>query len=81
MLTLTTTTGTREDVWRAFRRTHEARLRERYHWVLLLLDGKSCPEMAQWLDREEDTSRRWVHAFNQGGLRGLEREGMPGRPA
>jgi transposase len=44
------------------------------------MDGKSCPETAQWLYREEDTIRSWVHAFNQDGLQGLERECIPGRP-
>jgi transposase len=80
MLTITNTTVTRDEVWRAFRRTHDARLRERYHCMLLLIDGQSCPEMAQWWYRE-DTIRSWVHAFNQGGLQGLEREAIPGRPA
>ena len=81
MVTISNTTVLREDVWRAFRQTHDARLRERYHGILLLIDGKSCPEIAQWLYREEDTIRSWVHAFNQGGLQGLEREFIPGRPA
>jgi transposase len=81
MLTITHTTVTREHVWTAFRRPHEARLRERYHGILLLMDGKNCSEVAQWLYREEDTIRSWVHAFNQGGLQGLERELIPGRPA
>jgi transposase len=81
MMTMINTTVPREEVWRAFRQTHDARRRERYHCILLLFDGKSCPEIARWLYREEDTIRRWVHAFNQGGLQGLEREGIPGRPA
>jgi transposase len=81
MLTITNTTVTRDEVWRAFRRTHDARRRERYHWMLLLSDGRSCPEIAQWLYREEDTIRSWVHAFTQGGLQGLERDVSPGRPA
>jgi transposase len=81
MVTIRNTRVPREDVWRAFRQAHEARLRERYHGILLLIDGKSCREVAQWLYREEDTMRSWVHAFNQGGLQGLERESIPGRPA
>jgi transposase len=81
MVTISTTTIPREDVWRAFRQTHEARRRERYRCILLLCDGKSCPEMALWLYREEDTMRSWGHACNQGGLQGLERESIPGRPA
>jgi transposase len=80
MLTITNPTVTREHVWTAFRRTHDARLRERYHSILLLMDGKSCPEIAQWLYRDEETVRAWLHAFNEVGLRGLERAPIPGRP-
>jgi transposase len=81
MVTISHTTVPREDVGRAFRQTHDARLRERCHGILLLIDGQSCPEIAPWLYREEDTLRSWVHACTQGGLQGLERECMPGRPA
>ena len=81
MLSLTHTTVTREQVWTAFRRTHDVRLRERYHAILLLMDGKSCSEIAQWLYRDEDTIRTWVDAFNEAGLPGLERAPIPGRPA
>jgi transposase len=81
MLTITKTTVTRDEDWRAFRRTPDARLRERYQCLLLLIDGKSCPQINQWLSREEDTIRSWVHAFNQGGLQGLERAAIPRRPA
>jgi transposase len=81
MVTMINTTVPREEVWRAVRQTHDARLRQRYHCILLLLDGKSCPEMAPWLYREEDSIRSWVHAFNQEGPPGLAREFSPGRPA
>jgi hypothetical protein len=56
-LTITNTAVTREHVWTAFRRTHEARRRERYHSMLLLTDGRSGPEIAQWLYRDEETMR------------------------
>jgi transposase len=81
MLTMTNTSVTREHVWTAFRRTPDVRLRERYHAILLLMDGKSCPEVARWLYRDEETIRAWVHALNEAGLRGLERATIPGRPA
>jgi hypothetical protein len=73
MLTITNTTVTREHVWTAFRRTHEVRRRERYHSTLLLMDGKSGPEVAPWWSRDEDTVRGWGQAFNQGGSRGWRR--------
>jgi transposase len=80
MLTITNLRVTREQVWAAFRRTHNVRLRERYHCILLLLEGKSCPEIAPWLYRDEETIRAWVHAFNEAGLPGLEHAPIPGRP-
>ena len=81
MLTITNSTVTREHVWAAFRHTSDVRLHERYHAILLLMDGKSCPEVAQWLYRDEETRRTWVHALHEAGLRGLERATIPGRPA
>jgi hypothetical protein len=44
MLTITISTVMREQVWVAFRQTAGIRLRERDHAILLLMDGKSCPE-------------------------------------
>jgi hypothetical protein len=49
MWSVTNPTVTREEVWRAFRRVPDVRLRERYQWMLLLMDGKSCPEVAPWV--------------------------------
>ena len=49
MLTITNTAVTPEQVWTAFRQTPDVRLRERYHTILLLMDGQSCPAVAQWL--------------------------------
>src|SRR5262245_26747023 len=72
---------TREHVWLAFRQAPHIRLRKRCHGMVLAMEGTSCPEMAPWLDRDEDTSRGGGHACNEGGLQGLEREGIPGRPA
>jgi transposase len=65
----------------AFPQAHHVRLRARYHGMLLLMDGKSCAEMAPWLSRDEDTMRGWGHAFRQSGPQGLERAPIPGRPA
>ena len=80
MLTITNTTVTREAVWPAFRETSDVRWRERYHAILWLLDGKTCPEIGQWLYCDEDTIRSWVHAVNEAGLSGLDRAPTPGRP-
>jgi len=39
----------RDEVRRAYRHTHDVRLRERYYCILLLMDGHRCPDIAQWL--------------------------------
>lgn len=52
MLTFTHTTVTREQVRMAFRRTYDSRLHERYHGLLLQIDGRSCPDIAQGLEHE-----------------------------
>jgi transposase len=80
-LAITNATATWEQVWAAFRRTHDVRLRERYHSILLLMDGNSCDEIAQWVYRDEKTIRPWVHTLPEAGLAGLERAPIPGRPA
>ena len=80
MLTIMNSTVTREHVWVAFRHTADGRLRERYHAIVRLMDGRSCPEVAPWLYRAEETIRAWGHARNEAGLRGLERATIPGRP-
>ena len=80
MVTTTKTTITRDEVWRAFRRTPEVRLRERSHGILRLMGGRSCPERAQWLYRDADTVRDGGQAFNDEGLQGREREPIPGHP-
>jgi DDE superfamily endonuclease len=58
MLTITNTTVTREQVWAAFRHTPAGRPRERYHTILLLMDGKNCLEVAQWLYRVDEATGR-----------------------
>ena len=81
MLKITHAEVTRPNVWEAFRRCQDVRLRERYHAVLLLLDGHTCPDIAQWLYHDEDTIRIWIHAVNEQGLEGLKRAPIPGRPS
>jgi transposase len=81
MAEIANTAVSRDEVWHAFRRAHDARLRERDHCILLLLDGKTCPEIAQLWYRDEETIRARIHAFNEAGLHGLERAPIPGRPA
>jgi transposase len=81
MLEITNPTVTRKQVWAAFRQRHDVRWRERYHDILVLLDGKTCPEIARWLYRDEETIRSWVQAVNEAGVPRLERDPIPRRPS
>jgi transposase len=80
VLTIRKAMVTREQVCVAFRRTPDGRLRARYHWILLAMDGRTSPGVAQLLYRGEETIRTWVHGFNEAGLPGLERASKSGRP-
>jgi hypothetical protein len=81
MLTITNTAVRRAQVWAAFRRTPDVRLRARYHGLMRLMEGRSGPEGAPWRDRDEETVRAGVHAFTDAGRPGLKRASIPGRPA
>jgi hypothetical protein len=77
MWSMTNPTVTREEVWCAFRRVPDVRLHERSQWMLLLMDGKSCPAGAPWVSRDEETIRSWVHAFHTAGRQGVEHASSP----
>jgi hypothetical protein len=89
MLTVPKMTVTRDAAWRAFRRTPDARLRERYHCLLLLIDGKSCPEIARWWYRRRtpcgagctpssrEGSRGWRAKRSRAGRRDSRRSNGP----
>jgi transposase len=62
------------------RRTRQP-LAERCHYVLLSHAGWSVPQIAQRLDRNEHTVRKWLKAYQAHGLAGLSNTPQPGRPA
>lgn len=58
----------REEVYKAFRQSKDARLRERFYCVLLAYDGLNLGEIAATLCRDFATVRQWLQLFNEGGL-------------
>ena len=85
MLTITNTIVTREQVWAAFRRTHEVRLRERYHAILLLMDVRAVP---RWPSGSIGMRRRFApgsmrltrqgfQAWSMPRFRGAQRDSQP----
>jgi hypothetical protein len=79
-LTITNTAVNRKAVWTALRRTPDVRGGARSQSIVLLRDGKTCPDIAPGLSRQEETRRSGVQALNPGGLPGLARAPMLGRP-
>jgi transposase len=62
------------------RRTEEARYDHRLHGVLLVAQGMTAPEVANYLGDSRRTVEYWVERFNQEGLAGLAEGERPGRP-
>ena len=63
------------------RRSEEARYDHRLHGVLLVAQGMSAPQVAQFLGDGTRTVEYWVKRFNAEGLSGLIEGDRPGRPA
>jgi transposase len=54
---------------------------ERAYYVLLAADGKSPPEIAEYLKRSVITIRLWLGRYLNQGMTGLKTKKQPGRPA
>src|SRR6201993_5329130 len=63
------------------RRSEEARYDHRLHGVLLVAQGMSAPQVAQFLGDGTPTVEYWVKRFNTEGLSGLIEGERPGRRA
>lgn len=62
------------------RRSKNARYDHRLHAILLVAQGMSCPEVADWLGDSPRTVQLWVHRFEKTGLSGLLDNFRSGRP-
>ena len=64
------------------RRSEESRYDHRLHAVLLVAQGMTCPQVAEWLGDAPRSVEYWLRRFEQRGLAGLgegERSGRPPR--
>jgi len=61
-------------------RNHESRFLHRLHCALLVAQGCSCYQVAEWFGEHPSTVERWVHYFHEYGLEGLRDEQKTGRP-
>ena len=63
------------------RRSRRSQVAERCHYVLLNAQGLHVPQIAERLERNEHTIRKWLKAYGDQGLAGLDNAPPPGRPA
>jgi len=61
-------------------RSRDARYDHRLHGLLLVSDGLSCLQAADYLGENPVTVQRWVHRFNAHGFVGLQEGARSGRP-
>lgn len=64
----------------ARQRSADARFLHRLHCVLLVEQGRSTQEVAQWYAAAPSSVARWVRQFNESGLEGLREGRKSGRP-
>jgi transposase len=63
------------------RRSEESRYDHRLHAVLLVTQGLTPPEVADWLGDSVRAVELWVHRFQGKRLAGLRESRRPGRPS
>jgi transposase len=63
------------------RRNDASRYDHRLHGVLLVAQGMTCPQVAQFLGDAHHTVVNWVRRFESDGLAGLTEGQRPGRPS
>jgi transposase len=68
------------DFHRLINSTSNARMRIRYLAVSHFLEGKSRTEIAQFLKVSRTSVNKWVKAYLDFGLEGLQEKAHPGRP-
>lgn len=61
--------------------TPRERILHRLHSVALVLNGRSCSEVARFYGDSARIVAYWVKRFDESGLAGLEEEARSGRPS
>ena len=66
---------------KSFRKQASSKDSEKALMTLLSNDGKSVPEIALMLKRNQHTIRDWLKRYKNQGIKGLNRNFSPGRPS
>lgn len=78
MIRITLSPDQKHELRRA--RRHRPHMAERCHYVLLSEQGVGVPQIAKRLDRDEQTVRAWLKAYQREGIEGLVNAPKSGRP-
>lgn len=78
---ITNTSRTADEMWDLYHREHDGRMKERYHVIALMLEGRTAPEVADLVNLVRDTTWEWAVKYNEGGIEGLKRISPPGMTA
>lgn len=62
-------------------RSEDSRYDHRLHSVLLVSQGHSCYDVAEWFGHSPRSVQYWVQKFNEKGFAGLQDVERPGRPS
>lgn len=70
---------TADEMWTFYKKEHDGRMKERYHVIAMMLDGKNTREAADALHLSRNTTWEWATAYNATGIDGLKRKSPPGK--
>jgi transposase len=62
-------------------RSEDSRYDHRLHGVLLVSQGHSCYDVAEWFGHSARSIQQWVKSFNEHGFAGLQDSPRSGRPS
>ena len=62
-------------------RSEESRYDHRLHGILLICNGFSCNEVADFFGHSPRIVQYWIQCFEESGFAGLEETPQPGRPS
>ena len=70
---------TADEMWTFYKKERDGRMKERYHAIAMMLEGKNAREAADALHLSRNTTWEWATAYNDVGIDGLKRKSPPGK--
>ena len=70
-----------DELVKLYKKEKNARLRERYQALYLMIENENCTKVAGLIKRSRTTIQNWIKAFNKGGLEAMVSDSPPGRPS